>query len=61
VAVGDYALFDDEFQGIEDTVPITIYTKPSDTGKVKGSFVNLKDILTWNVIYYRSVSDSRDF
>ncbi len=45
VAVGKYSLFDDEFEGMQDTVPITIYTKPSDTGRVKGSFVNLKDIL----------------
>ncbi len=45
VAVGDYTLFDDEFEGTEDTVPISIYTKPSDTGNVKGSFVNLKSIL----------------
>lgn len=45
VAVGDYALYEDEFDGMEDTVPINIYTKPADTGKVEGSFVNLKSIL----------------
>ena len=45
VMTGDYILYEDEFYGIEDTVPITIYTIPSDTGNVAGSFVNLKEIL----------------
>ena len=45
VMTGDYILYEDEFFGIEDTIPITIYTIPKDTGKVAGSFVNLKDIL----------------
>lgn len=45
VAVGKYSLYSDKFEGIEDTVPITIYTRPSDTSKVEGSFVNLKAIL----------------
>ncbi len=45
VMVGDYILYEDEYYGMEDTVPIQIYTKPSDTGKVAGSFVNLHQIL----------------
>ncbi|MCF6169975.1 MAG: M1 family metallopeptidase [Bacteroidales bacterium] len=45
VMVGDYVLHEDEFYGMEDTVPITIYTIPADTGNVAGSFVKLKAIL----------------
>jgi aminopeptidase N len=45
--VGDYVLYEDEFYGMEDTVPITIYTIPSDTGNVAGSFINIKTILTF--------------
>ncbi len=45
VMTGNYILYQDEFYGMADTVPITIYTIPSDTGNVAGSFVNLKDIL----------------
>ena len=45
VAVGNYALVTDEHIGINDTVPITIYVHPSDTSKVAGSFVNLKNTL----------------
>lgn len=45
VMVGDYVLYEDEYFGMEDTIPITIYTRPQDTGKVAGSFVNLKEIM----------------
>ncbi len=45
VATGDYALVSDEYIGIEDTIPISIYVHPADTSKVAGSFVNLKTTL----------------
>jgi len=45
VAVGDYVLVEDQYIGIEDTVPIGIYVRPADSSKVEGSFVNLKEIL----------------
>ena len=45
VAVGNYALVSDEYIGIEDTIPITIYVRPSDSAKVAGSFINLKNTL----------------
>ena len=45
VAVGEYALVQDEYIGVEDTVPITFFVHPADSSKVKGSFVNLKNIL----------------
>ena len=42
--VGDYILVEDEYYGIEDTLPINIYSRPQDTADVAGSFVNLKEI-----------------
>lgn len=47
VATGNYLLYFDEFVGMEDTIPITIYTRPSEIEKVEGSFVNLKAVLQW--------------
>lgn len=45
VAVGDYVEYQDEYIGIENTIPISIFTKPSNAGNVEGSFVNLHAIL----------------
>ncbi len=45
VAIGKYALVQEQYAGIEDTIPITFFVHPSDTSKVAGSFVNLKTIL----------------
>lgn len=45
VMTGDYVLYEDEFFGMEDTIPISIYTRPSEANKVAGSFSRLKDIL----------------
>ncbi len=42
--VGDYVLVEDEYFGIEDTLPISIYSRPQDTADVAGSFLNLKEI-----------------
>lgn len=47
VATGNYLLYFDEYIGIDDTLPITIYTRPSEISKVAGSFVNLKTVLQW--------------
>ena len=44
IAIGNYDLFEDEFNGQEAQIPITIYTKPSQTSGVEGSFQHLKDI-----------------
>lgn len=44
VMTGDYVLVEDEYFGIEDTLPINIYVRPQDTAKVAGTFINLKDI-----------------
>lgn len=45
VAVGDYVAVTDTFNGMERDIPITIYVRPADVGKVAGSFVNLKTIM----------------
>ncbi|HEY9113379.1 MAG TPA: M1 family aminopeptidase, partial [Bacteroidales bacterium] len=45
VMTGDYVLYEDDFFGMEDTIPITIYTRPTEAGKVEGSFSKLKEIL----------------
>lgn len=44
VAVGPYSSYTDEYQGIENNLPITIYTRPIDTNKVEGSFEHLHQI-----------------
>lgn len=44
VAVGPYALKSDVFNGMEADIPITYYVRPSDTNKVAGTFVNMKNI-----------------
>ena len=45
IAVGDYAVVSDVYNGIEEDIPIEIYVKPADTIKVPGSFVHLKEVL----------------
>ena len=45
IAVGDYVRYSDTLEGIHDTLPITIYTRPSEQNNVAGSFVHLKAIL----------------
>lgn len=45
VAAGEYALTGSDYQGQAANIPITIYTRPADTLKVGGSFLNLQQIL----------------
>lgn len=45
VAVGDYVLYEDTFNGMAADVPIQIWVRPSEIDNVEGSFVHLKDIL----------------
>ncbi len=45
IAVGEYAVVSDVYNGIVADIPIEIYVKPQDTIKVPGSFVHLKQIL----------------
>jgi aminopeptidase N len=46
VSTGKYALVQDQYQGINGTVPVTFYCRPGDTAKVPGTFVNLHSILS---------------
>ncbi len=46
-AVGEYVLYEDTYEGMERDIPINIYTRPSDTAKVAGSFVHLPEILSF--------------
>ncbi|MCK4569092.1 MAG: T9SS type A sorting domain-containing protein [Bacteroidales bacterium] len=45
IAIGDYALVEDTYNGIERDIPITYYVRPSDTIKVPGSFTRMHDII----------------
>ncbi len=45
VAVGNYTAVTDTFNGALGKVPVNLYARPSDTNAVKGSFINLKQIL----------------
>jgi aminopeptidase N len=45
IAIGDYVMVTDTFQGLERDIPIDIYVRPGDSVKVEGTFINLKDIL----------------
>lgn len=45
VAVGEYKVYKDTFNGLSGVVPIEIYTPPSYINNVSGSFINLKTIL----------------
>lgn len=45
VATGAYELYSDTYQGLASDIPIEIFTRPADTAKVAGSFVNLHAIM----------------
>jgi aminopeptidase N len=44
-AIGEYVGVTDTFSGMERDIPITIYVRPVDTGKVAGSFSNIHTIM----------------
>lgn len=44
-SIGFYELKQDTYNGIERQIPITFYSRPSDTAKIAGTFANLKNIL----------------
>lgn len=45
VAVGDYQVYKDTFQGISRTIPIEIYTTPDFYANIPASFANLKQCI----------------
>jgi len=46
VAVGDYEIYEDVYEGINADIPIQIYVMPSSSNQVEPSFIHLKEILT---------------
>lgn len=46
VAIGDYAIYEDVYEGIDASIPIKIYARPSNISYVEPSFVHLKEILS---------------
>jgi len=45
VAIGEYVLVEDTYNGIERDIPITYYVTPADSNQALGSFSRIKDIL----------------
>jgi len=45
IAIGDYALYEDVYEGIEEDIPIKIYVHPNSLPNVEPSFIHLKTIL----------------
>ena len=41
---GDYVEWTDTYNGMEADIPVNVYVKPSQIGKVDGTFVHVKDI-----------------
>jgi aminopeptidase N len=55
-AIGDYVGVTDTFSGMERDIPITIYVRPVDTGKVAGSFANIHTIMANSRKQVRAIS-----
>lgn len=47
VAVGDYEIYEDVFEGMNGDIPIQIYVRPNAINSVEPSFINLKEILSF--------------
>ncbi len=46
IAIGDYTMISDTFQGQQQEVPVDIFVRPIDSSKVAGTFVHLKEVLS---------------
>ncbi len=46
VAIGDYALYEDVYEGVNGDVPINIYVRPNNINNVEPSFIHLKSVLS---------------
>jgi len=44
-SIGNYSLISDVYNGMNGPVPITYYCRPSDTSRVEGTFIHMKDIM----------------
>lgn len=47
VAIGNYQIYEDTYEGIEVNIPIQIYARPSNFNQVEASFIHLKEILSY--------------
>ncbi|MFK5854822.1 MAG: M1 family aminopeptidase [Bacteroidota bacterium] len=45
IAIGNYVEYKDDYVGLENTIPISIFTKPANIGGVEGSFINLHAVM----------------
>jgi aminopeptidase N len=43
--VGNYALVEDSYSGIENDIPITYYVRPADTVKIPGTFQRIHEVM----------------
>lgn len=46
-AVGDYDVWEDGYDGVEHYIPITVYAKPNQMSNVPGTFVHIKEIISF--------------
>ena len=46
-AVGDFEVWEDGYDGVEHYIPITVYVKPNLMNNVPGTFVHIKDIISF--------------
>ena len=46
-AIGDYELWEDVYHGIERDIPIEVYAKPAQMNSVPGTFVHIKEIVSF--------------
>ncbi len=46
IAIGEYALVEHYYTGIEREIPITYYVRPSDTLKVPGTFTRMNEVMS---------------
>ena len=46
-AIGDYELWEDVYHGIERDIPIEVYAKPNQMNNVPGTFVHIKEIVSF--------------
>ena len=46
-AIGDYEVWEDVYHGIERDIPIEVWAKPSQMANVPGTFVHIKEIVSF--------------
>ena len=46
-AIGDYELWEDVYHGIERDIPIEVYAKPAQMNNIPGTFVHIKEIVSF--------------